>query len=573
MIAFDPNSTCEQAKAHYYEYLFGDTKECVSTHMLGHIDRCSSCQAEVKRLKVILAEGEEQTAGSDRQASTAITTYMRFHFVYLRAFVDCKILKLFLPSLAIPALEVSVPTPITVHLDNCQKCTSDLKAIRRLKLTSKQLGRLGQLFAEEPRIDTHICSEAQNAIASVGAMVFQGASAEILQHLCVCPDCRKLLYEDRRNRSEKLPRNSDQSPMLCDAVSPADIFDYVIPYGIEPDHDPHIMFRKSLTSHLINCPGCLDKMQKLHDTLYSILERHESGIVTCYEIRDSGRESTVSSSDGLYKDWPIEVQVFDNSAEIVTVQTPKTRASEGIAVFSGPEPKRKLTLLRPFIKPAAAVAAAAVILIAILLNIPSAIAVDNVISEAFKGIENAYFATFAASDTEKAVPIQEIWISQAENYMLFKTGPENALWDIEAGTQKTINRNTGSITMVQKDTDVLLKVVDTMKVLLTLLRGDGKPEGQGVLEDAEWLHVAEGDIETAFPGAEAHDLIWTERSLMGSVIHRKWRGYINTKTNLLERIEWWEKLDQEPDYELKMFTRVSYPTTVKMRADIKEAGF
>ncbi len=155
MIAFDPNSTCEQAKAHYYEYLTGDTKECVSTHMLGHIDRCSSCQAEVKRLKVILAEGEGQTAGtgSARQTTAAITTYLRFHFVYLRAFVDCKTLKLFLPSLAIPALEVSVPTPVTVHLDNCQQCTSDLKAIRRLKLTSKQLGRLGQLFAEEPRID------------------------------------------------------------------------------------------------------------------------------------------------------------------------------------------------------------------------------------------------------------------------------------------------------------------------------------------------------------------------------------------------------------------------------------
>ena len=223
MIAFDPNSACEQAKAHYYEYLFGDTKKCASTHMLGHIDKCSSCQVELRRLKVILAEGEEQTAGNATQTNKAITTYLRFHFVYLRAFVDCKILKLFLPSLAIPALEVSVPTPITVHLDNCEKCTSDLKAIRRLKLTSKQLGRLGQLFAEEPGIDAHMCSEAQNAIASVGAMAFEGISPEILRHLCVCPKCRELLYQGRESRREKLPQNSDQSPLPCGAVSPADI--------------------------------------------------------------------------------------------------------------------------------------------------------------------------------------------------------------------------------------------------------------------------------------------------------------------------------------------------------------
>lgn len=571
MIAFDPNSTCEQAKAHYYEYLFGDTKECVSTQMLGHIDRCSSCQAEVRRLKVILAEGEGQAAGSDRQTTTAITTYLRFHFVYLRAFVDCKTLKLFLPSLAIPALEVSVPTPITVHLDNCQKCTSDLKEIRRLKLTSKQLGRLGQLFAEEPRIDAHICSEAQNAIASVGAMAFEGASAEILQHLCICQECRKLLYEDRMSRSEKLPQNSDQSPMPCDAVSPVDMFDYAIPYGIEPDHDPHLMFRKSLTSHLINCPRCLDKMQKLHDTVYSILERHESGIVTCYEICDSGRESTVSTSDGLYKDWPIEVQVFDNSAETETVQIPETRASEGIAASRGPEPKRKFSFLRPFIKPAAVAAAAAVILMAILLNIPVATAViPEPIRKAFKGIENAYFATFLTSDTEEAVPIQEIWISQAENYTLYKTGPEYVLWDIKAESQKTRNLNTGSITTIQEDTDDLLDVMETMKVSLNLLRGNSMPEAQ---EGAKWLPVADEDIETAIPDTQVYDLVWTEKSLAGYIIRRKWRGYIDIETERLKRIESWVKLAEEQEYKRETFTSVSYPTTVKMKAVIKEAGF
>ncbi len=560
MIAFDPNSTCEQAKAHYYEYLFGDAKKCVSTHMLGHIDRCSSCQAEVRRLKVILAEGEEQNVEGATQTTKAITTYLRFHFVYLRAFVDCKTLKLFLPSLAIPALEVSVPTPITVHLDNCQKCTSDLKAIRRLKLTSKQLGRLGQLFAEEPGIDDHICSEAQNAIASVGAMVFEGASAEILRHLCVCPECRKLLHEDRESRIEKLPQNSEQSPLPCDAVSPADIFDYVVPYGIEPDHDPNVMFRKSLTSHLINCPRCLDKMQKLHKTVYSILERHESGIVTCYNIRESGRESTVSSPDGLYEDWPIEVQVFDNSAETETVETTKAGAAGDIAVSSGPEPKRKLKVLRPFIKLAAA--AAAVILIAFLLN-TSARAVNlDQISKALEKVKNVYFAT--SDTTEDAVPTQEIWISQALNFKLYKTGAEYFLWDIKAKSKIKRDLNTGSITTTPLDTNVSLNVKEIIRSLLPLNNMYEVPKG------AEWLQVDEKDIVNPIAGTQVYDLILTDKHLLGAV--RKWRGYIDIETKRPKRIEWWIKLGQEQEY-CESVTEISYPTTDDIKDVIEKAGF
>jgi hypothetical protein len=513
----------------------------------------------VRRLKVILAEGEEQTVGNATQTNKAITTYLRFHFVYLRAFVDCKILKLFLPSLAIPALEVSVPTPITVHLDNCQKCTSDLKTIRRLKLTSKQLGRLGQLFAEEPGIDAHMCSEAQNAVASVGAMAFEGISPEILRHLCVCPKCRELLYEDRKSRREELPQNSDQSPLPCGAVSPADIFDHVIPYGIEPDHDMHVMSRKSLTSHLINCPRCLDKMQKLHDTVYGILDRHESGIVTCYNIRESGGESTVNSPDGLYKDWPIEVQVFDNSAETETVEK---GVFEHVATSLEPKPK----VLRPFIKLAAA--AAAVILIAVLLNIRSAGAVDldRMISKALERIDTVCLETFATFDTtEDAVPTQEIWISQALNCKLYKTGAGYFLWDIKAGSKITRDLNTGSITTIPLNTGVFLNVKETIRDLLLL---NSKQE---VLEGAKWLPVADEDIENPIPGTQVYVLVWTDKSLIGSLI-RKWRVSIDVETKLPKRIEWWVKLGQEQE-QCESVTEVSYPTIDEMKAVIKKAGF
>jgi hypothetical protein len=562
MIAFDPNSACEQAKAYYYQYLSGDTKESIPTQTLGHIDRCSSCQADVKRLKVMLAEGEEHAVESSKEANATIATYLRFHFVYLRAFVDCKTLKLFLPSLAIPALEVSVPTPITVHLDNCQQCVNDLQTIRQLKLTGKQHGRLGQLFAEESRVDTNACAEAQNAITSVGAMAFEGASAAILRHLCVCPECRKLLYEDRKGRSEKLPQNLEQSPIKCDAVSAADIFDYVIPYGIDPDYDPNAMFRKALTSHLINCPRCLNKMQKLHDTVYSILERHESGTVTCYKINNSDQDSAARNDEGLYKDWPIQVEVFDSSSK----KEPIEAREPVFEVVNNPERRLSLLKLKPFIKPVTA-AAAAILIAFLLFNIPVARAVNlSQIGKALEQMRNVYFATF---DTEMAEPTQEIWVSQALNIKMLKNRTECVLWDIKDKSRTSKNLSTGSITIAEPDNNVLADVEGTMKMTSVLLPFNSMREAP---EDAKWLPDPNEDISTVIPGTQLYDLEWTEKSFNGSIIHRRWRGHIDIETKRPKRIERWIKLAEE-DYKLVTVTEVSYPTTDKIKAIIKEVGF
>ena len=559
MIAFDPNSTCEQAKVYYYEYLSSDTKESIPTQTLGHIDRCSSCQADVRRLKVMLAENEEDPVESRKETNATIATYLRFHFVYLRALVDCKTLKLFLPSLAIPALEISVPTPITVHLDNCQQCVNDLQAIRQLKLTGKQHGRLGQLFAEESWVDTNACAEAQNAIASVGTMVFEGTSAAILRHLCVCPECRKLLYEDRKGRSGKLPQNLEQSPIKCDAVSAADIFDYVIPYGIDPDYDTNAMFRKALTSHLINCPKCLNKMQKLHDTVYSILERHESGTVTCYKINDSNQDSAARSDEYLYKDWPIQVEVFDSSSkkEPIEAREPVFEAAHS--------PKRRFSLLKlkPFIKPVTA-AAAAILIAFLLFNIPVARAVNlHQIRKALEQMRDVYFVSF---DTEMAEPTQEIYVSQTLNIKMLKNRTKCVLWDIKAKSKTSKNLSTGSFTISEPSSNVLADIERTMKMPSVLLPFNA-PEG------TKLVPVAPEDVVIVIPGTQVYDLEWTAKSLNGSIIHRKWQGHIDIETKRPKRIEWLVKLPEEKDYKPVTVILVFYPTTDEIKAIIKKAGF
>jgi len=565
MITFNDNSICEQARPYYYEYLCGEGQERIPTEILAHINQCRFCQGEVNRLKIVLAGAKEDAGQHAGKIDSAVITNLKLHFAYIGAFVTCKTVRPFLPSLADPVLEVGVPTPITVHLDKCQQCANDLETIRQLNLSHKQLCRLGQLFAEKPAEDAISCSQARTAILAVVTMVFRETTAEVLKHLCTCPDCRELLYQYRETVHEELLRSKRaQTEFPCEAVSATDIFDYVVPYGIDPADDQYAKFRESFTSHASTCPTCLDKMQELHSTVYSILECQESSIVTGFKlVDDSARDSTMAGPGDIYEDWPIEVQVLDKSTEIETIEA----RDSGAAVSRKPKQRLSTLSIRPFIKPAAV--AAAVILVAILLlNIPVAKAVDlGQIYKALDRIKNVYLTSFVPEKTE---PTQEMWISRALNIKMFKTETRWVLWDVKNRFRKSRDLNTNLIKTAELNDDVFVQVEETMDVPWGLLPFNNI---SAVPEDAKWQQVVNESIETTLPDTEVYDLMWIEKKLGGSIVYKKWRGYIDVETKLPKRVERREKRTQEEEYELLTFTTVAYPTAVEIRVVIKDAGF
>lgn len=553
MIFLNDNSICEQAHAHYYDYLCEERKEYIPAGMLGHINRCQHCQAEVSRLKVILAEG----VGAG-QMNSVIITGMKLHFAYIGALVTCKTVRPFLPSLADRALEVGVPTPVTVHLDKCQQCANDLETIRQLNLTHKQLCRLGQLFAEEASVDAAACARSRNFISSVVSMVFRETNAEILKHFCTCPNCRELIYQRREMvRGGLLRSKTAQKRFPCEEVSEADIFDYCFPYGIEPSADQYAKFRPALISHVSTCSKCLGKMQELHSTVYSILNRQESGVVTRYKmVEDSAQDSIVSSPDDVYKGWPIEVEVLDKSESepniIAFPQRLKQRAST--------------TNLRRFRIPAAA----AIILIVVglfFLSTPVARAVD--LGQIYKVLEHIKNICVTAFVPEESKPTQEIWISRPLKIKMFKTETECVLWDMRGKSRKVRDLNTGSIITAGLDEEMLMRIEESIEGPVGLLPFNNISE---VPEDAKWQKITEEVIETAITNTEVYDLTWMEKALDGSIVYRKWRGYINTETKFPVRVERWIKL-AKGEYELKNVMKVTYPGAVEMQAAIRDAGF
>ena len=155
-------------------------------------------------------------------------------------------------------------------------------------------------------------------------------------------------------------------------------------------------------------------------------------------------------------------------------------------------------------------------------------------------------------------------VSRTSNVKFLKTGNQCTLLDINAKLEKTKNLNTGSIVITKLEDALLLKIKKTMEGTLDLLPFNSMPKG------AKWQ--LNEDIETAIPGTEVYDLVWTQKSLIGSIIRRKWRVYPEIETKRPKRIEWWLKLPDEEDYKLETITTISYPTEAEIQASIDKAG-
>jgi hypothetical protein len=562
MIAHGPKSLCKEAELYYYDFLCDESRRLIPEPIVNHVEQCQCCLGQISQLEAVLsqADGLESQQG---RVDSAITTMLKLHFAYIGKSVTCNIVKPFLPTLLDRALGIRIPTPIVTHVCDCQQCSEDLDVIRCLNLGREQLCRLSQLFADKPVGSNISCTEAQNAIPSIVSMVFSETDSEVLKHLCTCPICRKLVYKERQKLCDGLPEYTSSSEFPCESVSTSDFFDYVVPYGIDPANDQYAKFRESLTSHLRTCPTCLAKMQRLHDTVYYIIERAESEVVTIYHIEESAKAKATSESDDIYAGFPIRVDVKQREEEVKAEQP--VPAIDFAATL-----KQKVSIekLKPLLKTAVAAAAVIFIAVALLLNIPTAKAVTlERIYEAIEKIRNVHIASFVPGRTK---PTQERWVSRTANTYMLKTEKESVLWDITKGVRKSKQLN-AAITETVPLTAV--SVADAEKKITGSLDLMPFYDISDVPQDAEWSHVADNSLQDITKGTEVYDLTWIERKHIGFVVYRKWRVFADSETNLPQRIEWYEKLVTDNEYTLSSAMEVEYLSDSEIQEIIKEASF
>jgi hypothetical protein len=94
-----------------------------------------------------------------------------------------------------------------------------------------------------------------------------------------------------------------------------------------------------------------------------------------------------------------------------------------------------------------------------------------------------------------------------------------------------------------------------------------------VPEDADWSHVTGGSLEVAGGGTETYELTWLEESYGRPTEFRKWRGFVDPKTDLPQRTESYRKLARDVEYTLVSVKVIAYLGDDEMQAVIKGASF
>ena len=563
MISHNPDINCTNARLYYYDFLSKETRIGIPEGALQHITQCLNCQTEMDRLKDLFVQADEGFGSERSRKDSAISTLLKLHFEYIGEPVKCDTVKPFLASLADPALQIRIPTPITTHLDKCQSCRDDLLALLDMHLPHKYLCRLGQILAEKPVEDDFSCSQAQAAIPSVVSMAFHETNAEILKHLCICPNCRKELYLHRENvRKELLHNSALHGGFPCESVSATDIYDYCLPYGIDPADDEYVGFRESLTSHLRGCPTCLAKVQELHLTIYNIAERVESEVVTTYNIGESAETQSTSKS-GHDAGFPINMEIEDSEDKVDAGQ-PATTLD-----FAATLKKKASSLnLKPLYKAGLASAAVIAIGLALLFNAPAAKAVTiEKICRAIENARNVYIKTFEPGKTE---PEQERWVSRTSNIYISKTKKESVLYDIPKKIKIVKNLDTRLVDTSSLQTETITGMENMIIGSLGLVPPTVLST---VPEDAEWERVTNNGREFETEGTEVYDLTWIHKAVDGSIGFRKWRVFVDSKTNRPLRTKTYRKLDSETEYTLVSEKAVEYLSDSEMKSVIQEASF
>jgi len=564
MVTFNTEALCKEAEAHYFDFLAEGDSDVVPRHIIDHIRGCRHCRSKIEQLDTIFAHTCSSSAASKTNA--AIVTMLKFHFAYLGRMVTCKTVKPFLPTLIDSTLEIRIPTPITVHLDHCHSCSEDLERIRELNLSRGQLCRLSRMYADRSKDKYIACPKAHAVINSVVNLSLHETNADTLKHLCLCSFCRELIVEARKFAIKLLPESTKSGEgSFCSQVSPGDIFDYAVPYGLDPSSDQYAKFRESLTGHMRKCPTCLSRIQELHQTLFGIIDRPESGVVTvCHTIESpEAKTPSVKHPENLYSGFPIRVEV--SGLQSVAAKKQPTSLTVGTVAGARRFLTKRLARLATFSGVAAAVA---IIAILFLFTTPSAKAVTlEQIYKAVLKVKNVYMASFTPGQTE---PVQKKWVSRSLALYITSAGGKLTLWDIYGGIRKT----RAGETYETEETTLFPEDTAKIKAMISGSLGLVPFEDISVLpKDAQWRRLADASTPGDTSILEVYDLIWADKNQLNISVIRRWRVYVDPETKLPQKTEIYQMLPGEQEYVLKSFNVIDYPEDDEMQAMLEKLSF
>jgi len=546
MVAFDGSELCREAETYYHDYLQDPSNASVPRSVACHIERCPHCQSRIQSLREVLCDLDGHPAPALADRDLQLIHELRSHFEYIDEPLTCVQIKPFLCRLLSPSMRVRIPTPITVHIDQCAACARDIESLRRLELGVEQLARLGPLLEQHRQEDPCLCLRAQSHAAALALLSPEGMSPEILDHLCACAHCRREVYRHRQHLLDhtRFPRAQTKA-LRCEQITTAELLDWAIPYGRRPESFLTEQ-QQALREHMRSCRVCLERMQQIHRAVASIAERADSGVTTVYTTRDYARASRNDAWMTPSGICPTDVRVPGRENVL---------ASKHLGI--GNRLKRRVS--RSASDPLAKVAflAAAMIPLAVLfaLSLPAASAlsirqVDRVLAKA----RTVHVSVFGEGKSE---PIQQLWVCRAAGLVISELASEQMIHDLRSGQTTIIPSGRGTFEYAELDSDERETIERSTRRFLEFSL-DGAPL------DAELIIQPEAS-SPADVGLEIYELAWDQASDIGTSLPRRLRLYVDPVTRLPLRQEFSSWVSATNDWYVQT-TLYEYPDEEEIEA-------
>lgn len=181
---------------------------------------------------------------------------------------------------------------------------------------------------------------------------------------------------------------------------------------------------------------------------------------------------------------------------------------------------------------------------------------------------NIHISEFQAGRT---VPEQQVWASENLGIKLFKIESGNqaqyTLWDTKNRFKMIKFLSSNAIQTEPITTQMLAELEKSAAGATNLLPFSNR---NNIPKDAQWSRIDEQALSTAVPGTKVYELTWTAKSAnTGVVVYRKWRVFIEERTNLPKRIEWYSKTSPESEYKLDKFAIIAYLSEDEIQSTIR----
>ncbi|MEN6333468.1 MAG: hypothetical protein ABFE01_04355, partial [Phycisphaerales bacterium] len=449
-------------------------------------------------------------------------------------------------GLAAPSPQIRIPTPVTVHVENCPQCAEDLATIREFGLTAAQLKRLGEFYSLTATGDLPQ-DEWMPSAAALAAFSFDETHPEDLARVSRSPQARKWVYEQRAEAAAALKTGPDRDSVLrCREVTAADLFDFVLPFGLDAETLRRSTGRHdAVGTHVRRCRACMERAQSLHQAIYGIAERADSAISTVYQCeKDAG---DVSEKEGAPHRYPVDVWIVqdqrvpaDGLVETSSAGNPKT------------QPSRVPAKTRPWLLKGSASLAAAVVLVASLsfiMNAAQGISFRD-LRKSVRQAPNVYVKSFSGNVQS---PVYEVWLSRELNKLATKSKFAWEVVDLNAKTRLVVDSQGDSSTLVKIDRKELGRYRSYL-------------DQDNLFADApnrEELSEVPGDSSNpSAPRLLTYEIL--QKTVSGTHL---WKVFIDPATQLPTRTEFFEQAsDDDPAGTVEL----TYPTRAEMEAKFRE---